>query len=341
MKKLNVVLFVLGLGFLAYLLWKIGARELWNELASLGWGLLPFILAEGLAELIHTVGWRHCLSGAHQSLPLGRLFRIRMAGYAMNYLTPTAAMGGEVTKGVMLASNHRGPEAITGVLIDKACFACAHLLFVIGGSLLILWRIQKFRVRWLGMLLSSVLVGGGIVAFLLLQKYGKLGGVIRWLVAHKIGGCGLQKAANDMTKVDLALRAFYRERPSSLVLAICWHFIGDSIGIVPTWLFFSLLNRDTSLAVAAGTWFLGMWFDLLTFAVPMNLGTLEGSRTVALKVLGYDALLGMTYGVALRLAQLFWSAFGLVSYGLIASPASAARSDLPKASPCTDGEQSR
>ena len=30
--------------------------------------------------------------------------------------------------------------------------------------------------------------------------------------------------------------------------------------------------------VAAAVWFLGMWFDLLTFAVPMNAGTLEGTH---------------------------------------------------------------
>ena len=81
---------------------------------------------------------------------------------------------------------------------------------------------------------------------------------------------------------------------------------------------FSLLNR-TSWVVAAATWFLGMWFDLLTFAMPMGLGTLEGSRIIALRAVGHGALLGMTYGVALRLAQLFWAMAGLVNYAFLAS----------------------
>src|SRR5664280_867490 len=37
-----------------------------------------------------------------------------------------------------------------------------------------------------------------------------------------------------------------------------------------------------------------------------NLGTLEGSRIVARKAVGVDALLGMTFGVAVRVAQVFW-----------------------------------
>ena len=60
-----------------------------------------------------------------------------------------------------------------------------------------------------------------------------------------------------------------------------------------------------------------MWFDLLGFAVPLNLGVMEGSRIVALRAIGYNAVLGMTYGMAFRLAQLFWAGFGLVNYALM------------------------
>ena len=115
MKKLNVILLILGVVFLGWLIHKIGLRELSLELTSLGWGLVPFILGEGIAEMIHTIGWRHCLSGPNRTLSWIQLFRIRMAGYAINYLTPTGALGGEVTRVALLASNQRGPEAVSGV----------------------------------------------------------------------------------------------------------------------------------------------------------------------------------------------------------------------------------
>jgi hypothetical protein len=317
MKKLHAVLLTLGVAFLAYMVWTIGIRELWHQLTSLGWGLIPLILIEGLADLAHTMGWRYCLSGPHRSLPLVVLFCIRMAGFAINYLTPTASLGGEVTKAALLASNHRGPEAASGVLIGKLCFAFAHLLVVVVGSMTILWHVQLPRALWVGMLISSALLAGGIVAFLLIQKHGKLGVVVRWLVAHKLGGRFLQRAAQDITQVDEVLKLFYRTRPWDLPLGVCWHLLGYSLGIFQTWFFFNLLNQGASLAVAAGAWVLSSWFDLLTFAVPLGLGTLEGGRIVAFKAIGYDALLGLTYGVALRIGELFWAGFGLVSYGLL------------------------
>jgi hypothetical protein len=81
------------------------------------------------------------------------------------------------------------------------------------------------------------------------------------------------------------------------------------------------LHQDANWTVAASTWFLGMWFDLFTFAVPQNVGSLEGSRIFIMKLLGFTQfdLLGMTYGFALRLTMTFWSCFGLVIYGFLIS----------------------
>jgi hypothetical protein len=317
MKKLHNLLLVLGIALLAFLLWKIGFEELWRELALLGWGLAPLMLGEGVAEMIHTLGWRHCLSGSLKSLPWWTLFRIRMAGYAFNYLTPTAALGGELTKGALLAEHQPGPDAASGVLIGKVCFALAHLIFVALGAVLVLWKMHLPRALWLTMVICGGLLATGIVSFLLLQKYGKLGTLVRWLAANKRPDHPLQKAAREITSVDQAMMRFYQDRPADLLMAISWHVVGYMVGMAQTWFFFRLLHADASWRAAAGMCFLGMWFDLLTFAVPLNLGTLEGTRILAFQSFGYTAVMGMTYGLALRLAQIFWTGFGLLSHALL------------------------
>ena len=319
MKKFHIVTVASGAILLIFLIWKIGISELWHELTLLGWGLVPLILIEGIADLFHAAGWRFCLSGPHRALPFMRIFRIRMAGFAVNHLTPTASLGGEVTKGALLSRDHKSPEAVTGVLIGKLCFAISQLLFVAVGSILVLSRIQLPAALWLGMLVSSALLSLGIIGFLLVQKYGKLGSLIRWLVAHRIGGQRLQRLSNEINEVDHALKLFYQTHPASLPLAILWHIAGFGVGIIKTWYFLSLLNAQASVPVAAGIWFLSTWFDLLTFAIPFDLGVQEGTRVIAFKALGFDLVLGMTYGVTLRLEQIFWAVFGLLNYALLLS----------------------
>jgi hypothetical protein len=205
------------------------------------------------------------------------------------------------------------------VLIGKLCFALAHLVFVTLGALLVLWRVRMPSALWVTMLTCGALVAAGIIAFLCLQKYGKLGALVRWFATRKTADHPLQTLARSVTAVDEAMVRFYRERPADLALAIAWHLVGYTVGIAQAWLFFHLLHPGTTWTIAAGMWFLGMWFDLLTFAVPLNLGTLEGTRILAFQAIGYTAVMGMTYSVALRLAQIFWACFGLFSHALLVS----------------------
>jgi len=311
MKRIEIILFGLGCALLVILVWTVGPVELWRELRALKWGLLAFFVAEGFAEAIHTLGWRRCLPKKLQSLPYFFLFRVRAVGYAINFLTPTAALGGEITKISLLASRCQTSEATSGILIGKLCFALAHLLFVALGAVFIVRSAHFSMLEWLPLLLGGVIVASGILAFFLLQKHGKLGIVLRWLTAKNFGGAPLRKAASALSAVDEQLRAFYRDQRGDMYLAIGWHLIGYSVGIIPTWYFLERVHPPAAVWIAASAWFLGMCFDLLTFAIPLNAGSLEGSRILALNVLGYAAPVGMAYGVALRAGQTLWAVAGL------------------------------
>jgi hypothetical protein len=331
MKKFHGVMAGLGVAFLIYLVWKVGARELWLEIKVLGWGVAPLILTEGIGNLAHTAGWRHCLSAPQRRSGFIPLFHMAMAGFAINYLTPTASVGGEVTKAALLASDRRRAPAVTSVVLDKTCVAFAHLLLVAVGGAIVILQVELPLIVRTAMIVSTVTMSGGILGFMFLQQRGQLGCILRWLVAHGIGRHALKNAADRISAVDDRLRNFYREQPLQLVWSVSWHFLGHSMALVQTWIFFRLLNHEVVLANVLCAGILCLWFDLLTFAVPLNLGTMEGSRLLALKQVGYTTLQGMTYGVALRTAQLFWAGFGLASYGLFIWRAGKSKASAPLA----------
>ena len=319
MKWLNRMLLGLGLGFLAYLIWKVGPGELWHQVSALGWGVVLLIGVEGVANMAHTVGWRHCIQERHGQVSLLHLFRIGMAGYAINYLTPTGSVGGELSRAALLAESQKGSQAVTSVLLDKLMTAVAHLVLVVLGALFLFWRVSLPFQLWVAMAMTTGLLTAGILIFLLLQKHGKLGALCRWLVDHKVGGRSVEQAAEKISKVDEALKQFYREHPRGLLLSVWWHLLGHSAAILHAWLFLYLLGQPAPLVTVTAAGLLSLWFDLLTFAVPLNLGTLEGGRIVVFKALGCQGLLGMAFGVAMRIAQVFWACFGLVSYAQMAA----------------------
>ena len=317
MKKLNTALLALGLVFLVYLAWTVGPEELWLQVSALGWGVIPLILSEGGQNLAHTLGWQHCIDGGAPRVPLLRLFRMAMAGYAINYLTPSASVGGDVSRAALLASSRSGPQAVSSVLLDKLMTAFAHLLLAALGSVFLLWKVRLPIQLWVAMAVTTGLLSAGMGIFLWMQKEGKMGGFLRWLVDHNIGGSPVRQAARQISEVDAALKRFYRERPLDLALAAGWHLVGHSVAIFQAWLFLWLLHQPAAFLTVVAAGLLSLWFDLLTFAIPLNLGTLEGSRIVVFRALGCPTLLGMAFGIALRLAQIFWACFGLVNYGFL------------------------
>jgi uncharacterized protein (TIRG00374 family) len=314
MNRLNKVLLITGLGFLIYLVCRIRPADLLQQASALGWGIIPLIAIEGIANLAHTVGWRYCIRGSASRVPLLRLYRMATTGYAINYLTPSASLGGEVSRAGLLATYQKGADAVSSVLLDKLMTALAHLALAVLGSLFLLWKVSLPTPLWIAMAAATVLLTAGMTAFLVLQKNGKLGAIFRWFAARKLGGRFLEAAAQRVSEVDESLKQYSRERPWGLVLSVGYHLAGHAMAILQAWVFLRLLHQPAPLVTVAAAGLLSLWFDLMTFAVPLNLGTLEGSRVVVFSALGCPALLGMGYGLALRVAQLFWACYGLVCY---------------------------
>lgn len=318
MKKLNITLLGLGLAFLAYLVWQVGPEELGKQVKAVGWGIVPLILSEGFANLLHTHAWRHCLSKEGRRVSTFRLFRMELAGFAVNYLLPAASVGGEASRAALLASERPGSEAVSSVLLDKLSTAIAHLALALVGAVFVLFYARLPGQLLVAMAITTVLLAIGMGGFLLIQRHGKLGALLRWLSERRIGGELAVKASRHISKVDDELKRFFRERPRDFGFSILWHLLGHAVAILQAWLFLWCLGQPASFAKVACAGFLSLWFDLLTFAIPLNLGALEGSRIVALKAIGGTAPTGMAFGLSIRITQIFWALAGLCCYGWFA-----------------------
>ncbi|MDI9570008.1 MAG: lysylphosphatidylglycerol synthase domain-containing protein [Pseudomonadota bacterium] len=315
MKKFHLAALILGVALLVFLIWKIGPAAIWRDMHLLGWGLVPFVLLEGVAKVFHTIAWRRCLVPPHSSLPLSRLYNIDLAGGAINYFTPTATVGGEVVKGALLAAEHQGPGAATGIIINKLSYALSQFATALIGSLLVIWRISLPTYAYGPLLAGNLFLGAGLAGFLIVQRQGKLGAVLRW-IATRLRLESLKRAAAYITEIDQDLRRFYREDPRGLWASSGWHLAGFVVSMVKTWYFLYLFQSD-SFFTAAAAWLLATWLDLLVFFIPLEIGLQEGIRVVVFSVLGFTAALGLTYGIALRLEQIFWGAVGLGVYWAI------------------------
>jgi len=113
---LLVYVFLLaGLLLLGGMVWQVGITDLLTSFGVVGWWIVPWVLLEIVPVVLHTAGWAACFPKSHQAVSFWRLFIVRLAGSAINQVTPTATIGGEVVKVLLLESTlPRAPATATG-----------------------------------------------------------------------------------------------------------------------------------------------------------------------------------------------------------------------------------
>ena len=93
-----------GLALLCSLVWQVELVELRRSVQALGLWLVPFLLLDSVSLWLHTVGWRAYFRPGQHGLHLWQLGLLRLAGSAVNWVTPLAGIGGEVVKILLLES---------------------------------------------------------------------------------------------------------------------------------------------------------------------------------------------------------------------------------------------
>jgi uncharacterized protein (TIRG00374 family) len=308
---------VLGLALLVWLVHRTGPGKLLEQLRLLGWVWLPLIALDGIGELLHAEGWRRCLTGTLQHTRFRRAFMVRQSGMAFNYLTPTANMGGEVVKGILLAREAGADQATTTVLAAKLALVMSHLTVVAAASLAALAMVEvppEVRVAWWT---GTVLLSGGVFLFFMAQRWFPLTNLARRLKGRFRPGGRIHRVAEGVERIDGQLKEYHHDRAGDFFKAVFFHSIGFLFALGQTWIFLMAIDAPELWKTALVIWALGSWFDLMGFVVPAGVGVQEGSRFLIFQLVGLSATRGVAFGLALRISKLVWALVGLGCYGAL------------------------
>src|SRR5215471_10098962 len=119
---LNFIAGLGGVGLLGFLVWEVGVREVLGYVQRIGWLAPLLLLPSVMIALCDAKGWACALPSTVSlpSIPLWRWSLARLAGEAVNNLTPSANLGGEPIKVYMLRAHGLPAEAgLASVVIAK------------------------------------------------------------------------------------------------------------------------------------------------------------------------------------------------------------------------------
>jgi uncharacterized membrane protein YbhN (UPF0104 family) len=315
-----------GLAVVTYLVARIGPEAILCSFVTLGWRL-PLVLTFPyvLAALVDTIAWRLLLPGP---VPLGLVFRVRLAGEAVNLATPTMAVGGEPLKAFLLRPHVPVLHGLVSVIADKTTIVAGQIVFLALGLLAArsaLPASSRLLPIMTGLLAIEILAIGG---FALVQASGGLGGGGRLL--GRIGarvGFGGERYLQGLGDLDRALAELYRSGRRRLVASALVHAVAWATGGLEVYIVMFLLGTPTSLGTAMIIESFAGGVKFASFMVPASLGALEGGYVAFFEAFGLSAASGLSFVLVRRLREMTWAGLGFLALGVSDRPRVVAQAD--------------
>ncbi len=315
MKRFRWLGLVVGLLLLFWILRASDLQEVWRKVSDLRWRFALVFLFYIVIFGLDTLGWKFTFNPQMQTrLRWDRLFRARLAGEAVNYVTPTAWIGGEPVKAYLLSKRYGIPMAdgMASVVVAKTTFSISMFFFIITGIVItFLTRPldpSVFRWVWIVLPLLGILLG----LFLLVQflkPFQRGASMVGRFVPS-----WLRTIGSRVHEWDQAIASFYRESPRAVFFSLWFHFLGWMAGVVEVYLIMHFLQIPVTWARA---WSLeALWILLKTgaFMIPASLGASEGILLLICVGLGISAVSGLALALVRRARELVWVGLGLLEF---------------------------
>jgi uncharacterized protein (TIRG00374 family) len=309
----------------AGLIWHIGPANILSAIAGIGpVALLVILLPSLLMYLLEAYGWRLTLRSQAAAVSFWRLLVIRTAGEVVNMTTPTAYVGGEPLKAVLLKS-HGVPmiEALASVITAKTTMTVAQVLFILLGIGLAFGIVGTSASGGSNSALLAALVGVGlllfgIALFVMVQRIGLFLGLLNVLRWCRIRIPYLEVREEKLRELDRTILDFYTHDRRAFLLSIGFFFLGWMAEALEVYVILYYIGGPAVSplsAIAIGA--LSVFIKGGTFFIPGSLGAQEGGNLLVLVAFGYSDVTGITFALLRRVRELAWIAIGLACLAVL------------------------
>jgi uncharacterized protein (TIRG00374 family) len=310
-RSVRIALLVAGVALLVVLVVENNPSAILASVRQLSWRLgIVLCFPAALVAVLDALGWRFAF--AEDRVGIGTLMWARLAGEAFNLTTPTANVGGEAIKALLLRGRVPLSESLPSVIVAKTTITIAQALFLAVG-IAVAWSVLPHDapllhgISWL--LAIEVLALGAFVAA---QMSGTLGSLVARLATT--GWLGAPGRAAALRRVDVALGRFYRREPWRLTVSIAAHFLAWVLGVVETYLILRFIGIGVSWRTATIIESFGTAIKIATFLVPASVGVLEGGFVAVFAAFGLSAASGISFSLIRRAREIAWVGLGLIAF---------------------------
>ncbi|MBX7149580.1 flippase-like domain-containing protein [bacterium] len=311
-KILPLLFTILGAALLIKLIHGFGINNLLKLYEQLGWELIPIITIPLSWFSFQAYGWHEVLAGFKHQIKFIALLRIKLAGEALNTVTPVSFMGGDPLRIYLLNKDIPGTAATASVVLDRTIQTVAVVIFILLGlisSFLFLDLPPQWKIVF-------PLVAFAITSLLWFFLHRQQQGVFAFLsrALHKLG---FKKHMADhiqekITELDQRITQFYRNDRKHFYTSTLHHVLARLCGVVEIYVIAQMLHITLSFNEAFILATANVLVNFVFVFIPGSLGVMEGAFGALFLLMGHAPVQGLAIQLVRRFRTLVWIGIGLI-----------------------------
>jgi uncharacterized protein (TIRG00374 family) len=310
--KIIKAIAVICLGFFVYIFFQVGPDVIWGLLKEIGWTnwVVLFFLRFVYLNL-RTTNWRLICKKYDLHIPYWTLFKARVAGQAVGFLSPQPKIGAEAVRALVL-ENVSQRKVFASVVVDKTSDLLATIGLVVLGVITAVFIFDMPAGLRLSFIILTLFLVMAVAYFYRRQRKGLFIWMLDLMQRFRIRSRRLECQRDKIQDTDMYISDFYRLHKKTFAQVFLLYVV--------QFLLWALEFHVTFLAVGAeGISYLHSLLVLalsnLAFAfpaVPASLGIYEITFISIFKILSVPASLGITFILVRRVLGLIISGIGIL-----------------------------
>lgn len=320
-RKVNVMIwvhaltFMLGLGLLVFVIYKIGYQSLLDSVERVGWGFIPIVFLNILRHLMRSGSMYLAVSPDHRTFKYRSAVAARFGGEAVTFFTFTGPFLGDATKAVLLRKNLPLTHGASAVIIDNILYYVSVILVVLGGVAALLFSYGSsgsvMTKVLTAIVITSVIMFVGLILAIIYQVT-PITRTIDFFARRNIAPKFLVRKRQNILDVENNVFQFYRNRRRDFFTVFTISMCVHAVSVAEVLLALRFLGFDAYASTAFIIESLTKVINAVFSFVPGTIGVYEGGNGIILKTLGYTTAVGVALALVRRGAILFSTFIGLL-----------------------------
>jgi uncharacterized protein (TIRG00374 family) len=295
------------------MIYRIGPGKIVQEFSTLGFNALFVIIPYFFVYLFDALGWQMTLGDRAKDIKFTQNFLVRMAGEAINYITPFAYLGGEPIKAYLL-QKYGIPmvDGLAAIVVAKTMMVIAQVLFVAVGICIAFLDKPNAHELLYGAILVISFIAASMTFVVFIQQRGMFSGALRLLEFLHIPSGFLKRREEQLKLIDSNILKFYVHHKTAFFFALVFFFMGWLVGSLEVYLLVRFLGLPIDLPSAVALEALTTVVRAAVFFIPGSLGIQEGGNLLLFGAYGYSSVAAMTFSIIRRVREAIWVSIGLI-----------------------------